>query len=115
MTQEGQFSGVPYNVRKLIEGVGIPNEERLREEPDDIKALFELARTGHCMTCEKELGKHTIVSINRQGIIAVYCSGQCHDDMVVLGFIQETHDDMQEKIRLRNIRVQPHDPEPEGS
>lgn len=106
----GYFSQLPFKMQKLVKMIGFPDYSSLEDEEAKI---YELMTHGRCMTCEKPLGQHTSFIIARPGIVGAYCSGVCHADMSVLGFLQETHDDIQEKVKLRHLAMPQHDETPD--
>ena len=92
------YANVPDNMRSLFEEVGLIDPEVLDE---DANAMLEPARLGLCMTCGAELGPNIVVLINTKGICGVYCGGACCQDMAVLGWIQEQHDDVVDRVKFR--------------
>lgn len=92
------FTLLPYNLRRLVEHVGFPE---ITDIDEDEAKIYELVRHGRCMTCEQRLGQHANFIITKIGIVGGYCSGVCHSDMAVLGFLQEQHQDMTQKIDFR--------------
>lgn len=95
---ERSFTLLPYNMRKLVEAVGFPKFENMDE---DEARIYELARSGRCMTCEATLGENANVIISRYGIVGAYCSGVCHSDMAIMGYLQEQHGDLVQKVDFR--------------
>lgn len=97
---------VPDDLDEIIEQLGIYVPEDVdRESPT--YSIFEAALNGHCMTCGAELGETTFAVIGRPtGLdktvcIMVFCGGACLTDMQVLGWIQQTHDDIRQQIEFR--------------
>lgn len=99
-----------YNMKKLVEQVGFGDFSDLDEDEGKI---YERMKHGRCMTCEKPLGKDANVIVTRVGIVGAYCSGVCHSDMAVMGYLQETFDDITEKVALRNLAMPQHDETPD--
>jgi hypothetical protein len=72
--------------------------------------MYDLALAGKCMLCEGELGEDTLVMIGnpfRDGedktpeVLMIFCSGICLRDMQVMGWIQQTHQDLEQQIEMR--------------
>lgn len=90
---------VPDAVAEVLahfNGVHVPEEE-----PDEVKAIYERGRNGQCMTCEGELAEQTLVCVNVLGVVQVYCSHKCNQDMNVLGYLRQQYDDIQEAVQFR--------------
>jgi hypothetical protein len=104
------FLHLPRNLRGLIKYVGFAAFTNM---DDDEKEVYDRIRHGHCMTCEGALGKHANFIVTRAGIVGGYCSGVCHSDMAVMGFLQTTHDDITAQIRFRGNRHPQADSSPE--
>ena len=85
-------------MRALVKYVGFPDFTHMG---DDEQRIYDLVRNGRCMTCEQPLGEHSNFIISRAGIVGGYCSGVCHSDMAVMGFLQQVHDDLTEQIKFR--------------
>lgn len=102
-----EFPHLPRNMRALIKYIGFPNFDRM---PDDEKEIYDLARNGHCMTCKGSLGENANFIVNKFGIVGAYCSGVCHSDMAILGFLQQTHDDITSQVRFRGSQTPQADP-----
>lgn len=64
-------------------------------------AQFELAKSGRCMTCEAPLGKNTLIIMQVNGVVGLYCGGACLQDIQILGFLQEQHADISQAIEFR--------------
>lgn len=93
-----EFPLVPDNVRSLIEQVDFLDTSEL---PDDISQVLAPAVAGFCMTCGAQLGNETALIITKRGINAAYCGGPCMQDMAVLGYLQEAHDDIKDRVAFR--------------
>jgi len=92
------FWKLPDHLRALVENIGfIP----LQPEDEDEARIYTLMRAGKCMTCRGDLEERSNFIIDRHGIIGAYCSGQCHADMAVLGFLGEQHDDIITSVKFR--------------
>lgn len=97
-SEGNHFMELPRNLRKLVEAVGFPE---ITDMDDDEARIYDLVRHGRCMTCERRLGKHANFIITKIGIVGGYCSGVCHADMAVLGYLQEQHQDLSQRIDFR--------------
>ena len=80
-----KFPHLPRAMRALVKYVGFPDFTHMG---DDEQRIYDLVRNGRCMTCEQPLGEHSNFIISRAGIVGGYCSGVCHSDMAVMGFLQ---------------------------
>lgn len=98
MPDPQDLGGVPANVASLIRSVGIIPPKLLE---DDANEMLEPLREGYCMTCKSPLGRETILLVNSKGVVAGYCGGPCMQDMAVLGWITEAHDDIMDNIKFR--------------
>jgi len=92
------FSELPYNLKRLVKAVGFPSFQSLE---DDEVQIYERLQRGFCMTCGQRLGKTANFIISTHGIVAGYCSGICHSDMAVMGFLQQEHDEIVTAIKMR--------------
>jgi hypothetical protein len=81
----------------LIRVVGFIDDELEGNMAETYAPLPE----GRCMTCHAELGKHTVLFVNVNGIVAGYCGGACAQDMAVMGWLQEQHDDIVDAVKFR--------------
>jgi hypothetical protein len=84
----------------LIEAVGFIDKELDEDEAEMYLPFTE----GRCMTCKTPLGPQTLLFVTVNGIVAGYCSGPCAQDLAVLGWIQEQHDDILDGINFRGGR-----------
>lgn len=99
---EGEgLSKVPENLKKLLLTVGIFVPHNLDEQEQEV---YQRGLEGRCMTCDGELGENTMVVVNQLGIVQVVCCGACLQDMQVTGWIQETYQEMIDKIKFRGGR-----------
>lgn len=95
----GLSDDVDENIRTLIEQVGVHVPSEFKEPGEE--ELYENMLEGKCVTCGSELGEHTMVMLNRSGIIALFCQGQCATDMQVVGWLNEAYQDIQQSIEFR--------------
>lgn len=99
---EPDFHLLPKNMQALVKYVGFPDMGGMSDEE---KQIYDRLRAGHCMTCNKQLGEHANFIITAVGIVGGYCNGVCHSDMAVLGYLQEQHADLTERINFREGRT----------
>lgn len=93
-----RFNDLPVNLYALVDAVGFAEFDL----PDkDEQAVYGRAKEGRCMTCGNKLGKEANFIVTRSGIVGGYCGGVCHTDMAVMGFLQEQHADLLERIQFR--------------
>lgn len=95
---EHPLANVPDNVRSLFEIIGVIDTS---DSSEDIQQIVAPLEEGMCMTCGTQLGETTVVIVNNKGITAGYCGGPCMQDMAVLGWLQEEHDDVVDRVRFR--------------
>jgi hypothetical protein len=50
---------------------------------------YEHLRRGGCMLCGEQLGEDTIVMVDAQGILALFCGAECAQDMHVIPYLNE--------------------------
>jgi hypothetical protein len=91
------FEDVPSNVRTLIEAIGFVDDML----EGDMLEVYRPLTEGKCMTCGSKLGETTILFVTHQGIVAGYCGGPCVQDMAILGWLQEQHEDITDGIKFR--------------
>lgn len=92
------FHLLPKQLRALVKNVGFPNFTNMDE---DEAHIYGRIRSGRCMTCNKLLAQDANFIITRHGIVGGYCNGVCHTDMAVLGFLQEQHAELSQRIAFR--------------
>lgn len=95
----GLFKKMPPNMQKVIHSIGFPDFENMNEDEAEV---YELARQGKCMACHSDLSRTALLIVNRFGVVAAYCSGPCMTDFVVIGYLQEQHEDISVQVRMRN-------------
>ena len=92
-----KFEELPANMQVLIEEVGFPDFDLTEEE----QAVFDRIKEGHCMMCNQDLGDESLITVNRFGIIAMFCKPQCEQDMGALYFLQHAVQDINDKVDFR--------------
>jgi hypothetical protein len=50
---------------------------------------YEHLRRGGCMLCGEPLGEDTIVMVDAEGILALFCGAECAQDMHVIPYLDE--------------------------
>jgi hypothetical protein len=53
------------------------------------------------MTCGAKLGEHTIAVVGSQGVLGLWCRGECLQDMHAVGFLSEVMDSITDAIEQR--------------
>lgn len=95
---EPDFHMLPKNLRVLVKNVGFP---QFREMSEDEQHIYDRVRSGQCMTCGNRLADTANFIVSKYGIVGGYCNGVCHTDMAVLGWLQEQHAELSERISFR--------------
>ena len=91
---------LPENLQRIIEAVGFPDFKPGAMDEQEL-AIYERVKQGRCMTCNQVLATDANFIVTRHGIVAGYCNGMCHTDMAVLGYLQEEHGELSERISFR--------------
>lgn len=89
---------VPESLKETIESIGLFVPDELQ---GDEQQIYHRAVVGRCMTCEAELGETMMACINQAGVVMMFCSGACYSDMQVMGYLQEQHEDIVDKVKFR--------------
>jgi hypothetical protein len=98
---DGEGKRIPPHLRELINDIGIV----VPDEPEDIHDLaVRVCEDAECMTCHGELRHETMILIDKHGIRAAYCQGACSQDMQIIGWLQQEHDDLVQRIEFRGGR-----------
>lgn len=71
------------------------------DSPPVILEVFHRPIHNKCMHCEGQLEGETSVVANESGILAVFCSTACLQDINVIGWIEEVHDDLKSAAKFR--------------
>lgn len=98
---------VPERIKEVFEHFGgffIPDETN-----KEIKDIYRQVLRGRCMTCNSKLGDTTHITINPLGITEAYCCMQCHQDMMVMGWISIEYDHIKEAVEFRGRARTRHD------
>lgn len=75
------------------------------ESSEELNAI----ESGLCICCSRPLGTDTIVSLGGDGIITIVCSGPCHDDLMIIGYLHEQLKDAIERVNMRLNLTDGHD------
>lgn len=67
---------------------------------------YEHLRRGGCMLCGEPLGEDTIVTVDAQGILGLFCSADCIQDIHIIPYL---NDQIEQKLE----RLMPEDPDAE--
>lgn len=62
---------------------------------------YEHLRRGGCMLCGEGLGEDTIVFVDSQGILALFCGAECAQDMHVIPYLNELIEGKLERLMPR--------------
>lgn len=65
------------------------------------QAIYKQGSRGKCMTCGRKVGSEAICVVTVQGVNQLYCSHRCNQDINVVGWLQQMHDDIREGIDFR--------------
>lgn len=60
------------------------------EDGYDEHDAYEHMRRGGCMLCGEPLGEDTLILLDEQGILGMWCSTQCLGDMHIIPWLEET-------------------------
>lgn len=66
-------------------------------------------QTGVCVCCKRPLGESTMISVYGEGISSIVCSGPCHDDLMIVGYLHEQMRDLIERVEMRQNLTERHD------
>jgi hypothetical protein len=90
------YAGLPANMQAVLEGIPfvVPADE-------DEARIYARGQTGHCMTCNAELGDDTMIVLASTGLLFVACGGACLTDMQVIGWLQEQFKDISDRVQFR--------------
>jgi hypothetical protein len=98
--EEPRFIEAPHigeNLQQVLEMAPII------ETPDkNVQEILDRMLDGKCGTCGNDLEEHSMVCVTANGIAMVFCSGVCMTDMQVIGFLEELHDDIVDRIKFRS-------------
>jgi hypothetical protein len=94
--ENNPFKGIPDNLRGVMKDIplDVPGDPEQKE-------IYARVADGLCMTCEGPLGDNTMLIVSSRGIVFVSCGGACLTDMQVLGWLQEQHEDISQKVDFR--------------
>lgn len=93
---------IPDNIIELIDQfpfiVGGESDEELA-----------IVKQGICACCRRAMGEHTHIVLDGQGILSLTCSGVCHDDLMILGYLHEQATDVISRMEMRHNLTEGHD------
>jgi hypothetical protein len=93
---EGNGNEIPENIQGLLDDIPLVDADTPEEE-----LIYSRAKDGNCMTCQAALGEDTMIVIASTGIIYAACGGACLTDMQVIGWLEEQHQDIVDKVKFR--------------
>lgn len=59
---------------------------------------YEHMRRGGCMLCGEDLGEDTLILIDEDGILGIWCGGDCLRDMHTISFLENLLSDMTARL-----------------
>jgi hypothetical protein len=86
-----------YEVIGRYQGIYVPDGES-----DELDS-YERAARARCMTCGDKLEEATIIIIDSRGIMGIWCSGQCLQDIHAISFLRQVEDHVLEGIESRTV------------
>lgn len=89
---------MPELLEEICQQIGIHVPEHLSK---DERPLYARMLNRQCVTCGAALGSRSMLVVNALGVVMVFCGGACYTDMQVQGWLQETYDDIVDKIKFR--------------
>lgn len=95
------LADVPENMREWLREMPTTRPDEYQE---GISEAWDKFDRGLCQCCEGPLGVTTTVVMGPTGILACFCSGVCATDMANVGWLQEQHDDLVDRIKFRGGR-----------
>lgn len=93
-----KFSQVPEHMREWLTEMPTLNPH---DNTDATQPMWDRFDDGRCMCCAGVLAGRTTVVVNPAGLAAVFCCGVCATDMANVGWLQESHDDIIDRIKFR--------------
>lgn len=96
--EDDPYAGVPEGMRDWIRDMPTLRPD---EYEAGISEAWDKFDRGRCQCCGGPLGQLTTVVVSAAGIMACFCSGVCATDMANVGWIQEQHDDIMDRIKFR--------------
>lgn len=70
---------------------------------------LELIQEGMCIVCRTTLGEATTLALDNAGITSIVCSGVCHTDAMIAGFLHEQMGDLMDRVRHRHELKEGHE------
>lgn len=89
---------IPDHLWSVIQHCGYVEPPEGAEHGPKFAELMSQAR---CIACGRELGEETMVVLNRNGVIAMFCAGACLQDSQIIGWVQEVHADLIQALEFR--------------
>lgn len=69
--------------------------------PTEVAEIYQAGANRLCMCCLNHLGKNSVVVISEAGTSQAYCSHRCLTDLMVIGWMSTTYDDMRQAVEFR--------------
>lgn len=83
--EELDLNGLNWPVGRTLENAGF---EVYRADGDEHLQAYESIKRGRCMLCDNPLREDTIVVVGAEGILGLWCDGECLTDSQAIGFLQ---------------------------
>ena len=91
----------------LIEMLEVYEYKIYCEDGYDEHDAYEHMRRGGCMLCGEPLGEDTLILVDEQGILGLWCSTTCLSDMHIIPWLEEM-------LTAKIARIDPNNKEEEG-
>lgn len=90
---------LPLNMKEMLANIPLitPDDDEMGSNQEN----YDWGLNARCMTCGGELEGATTLILNGAGMIAIHCSGICSMDMQVIGWLEETYEEIAQKVRFR--------------
>lgn len=62
---------------------------------------YEHMRRGRCMLCGDPLGEDTIIPVDAQGILGMFCGAECIQDMHIIPYLNEQIEDKLARVMAK--------------
>jgi hypothetical protein len=98
MAEDDVLAGVPKHMRDWMKNMPTVRPD---EYEAGISEMWERFDEGLCMSCGGQLKSHVTLVVTPIGIVAAFCSGVCATDMAIIGWLQEQHDDLIDRLKFR--------------
>lgn len=96
--EEDVYAGLPEHMRDFIRNT---DNDRPDVYTEGMSEMWDRFDQGRCQACNAKLGTSTTIILQDSGIAGCFCSGVCMTDMANIGWLQEAHDDIVDKMKFR--------------